>query len=183
MLGARAKLTVAVTDQFIYADVSGAVDVGDNLRLAGELSPQSAVLERQGIGTARLRSLGADRSLETWGVRNCAEFRVCNRVFLNGQLLDNVREMYTVDLRTWQEAPRCRNCLITSREVKAEAIESDTPGSFHRRRTKPYRVRTAPGAGDPDFPRAPRPGTGNRGGGVWRSGGTRGANSFQPYKH
>lgn len=176
-LGQRAKLTVAITDNAVYVDVSGAVTKGDSLRF-GDLSQSSRTLLTQARGTAQLGSNGAATSLENWGIQNCSEFRVCNRIFLNRETLADVREMYTIDLRTWSEAPRCRNCVITSRDVPG-VIDSDHPGTFVRQQNLPYRVRTVSATAD-DAAATGRGGGGGRGGPAPRNPG-RYVRRYNPY--
>ena len=52
------------------------------------------------------------RSLETWAIENCAEFKAVNNELKSGARLNNL-EVHTVLVKTGEAFPMCQNCQIT----------------------------------------------------------------------
>ncbi len=130
----KRKLTVAIVQREgrsqIVADVSGATDQGDALE-DSELSATRRRILREVIPEARAANRGRP-SYETWSVRNCAEFRVCNRIELGGRSGSDVQEFHTVRLRDSGRAPRCRNCQRTTSDIPSSRVPSDRRQTFNR---------------------------------------------------
>ncbi|HEY9422782.1 MAG TPA: FG-GAP-like repeat-containing protein, partial [Thermoanaerobaculia bacterium] len=122
--GNRAKLTVSITPERIYADVSGAASEGDVLHdadITEEMWNRKLTVEN----LARAEFGGNSNSFQTWSIKNCAEFRVCNRLVTNREQLTDIQEMYTIDVHSGMKAPRCKNCIRTTWDVYPFAVTSD----------------------------------------------------------
>jgi RHS repeat-associated protein len=158
--GQRAKISVAITNDSVFVDVSGAMNIGDMLdqrttapelqRRFGRVRQAARDDFRVNLGKGRAVS---ENSFETWSIGNCAEFRVCNRVLLAGQNLSDIRELYTIDLRSWSTAPRCKNCQLLLREFDSDVVTSDPPNP----QLWPRRPRWPKGSAQKAFERALRP--------------------------
>jgi RHS repeat-associated protein len=139
-LGGRATVSVAITRDGIFGDVSGAGGTVQDLVTgarsepdvlkAPDLTPgmkaREVYAQEQALAEPRAPGGGRPRdSFEAWQVENCAEFRVCNRVSWTGVGIDDIQEMHTVDLRSLQDAPRCRNCRLTTMGIDPDVVTSD----------------------------------------------------------
>lgn len=63
------------------------------------------------------------RSLESWRVDNCGEFKAVNKALNNGASIDNL-VVHTVKTSSGKAFPRCHNCQLTT---AGAVVTSDAP--------------------------------------------------------